>query len=1100
MGFFVAIVFLLQPFTTYARPVEETGRLPKFEALPDPVFDAVPGLFGAANQSTTYFGGTRWAADSLRWEAIEDSIWTFDSGVGSHFDFSAPHVNPYKYGAQGEPNPLHASMEGWMGIDNTYSEIPYFRRVSSAQIPCVIHGNYSFWAGVLAAEADSLCYAGGAGYGSSWFVCIGRTFTYSGSGTVTLAYDYANDTESGWDYSFVYVDTTTNGTDVEVAVRTGAVSARATHVLAPGSTMRSDAGEYMVKFCVSSDGAYSDEDGLYPTTCGALAVDDIAVTGGGVSYSTDFETDNGGWTLLPAAAGRGGDWSNIVSAGDLPSPIVPCDCDFMKDGKDTVLVFEDLTVPGHGIYQDNVAVSPWIDLRAAGRVGAPQKFVRYDAYYNLPLLNYVFLTVAVQWYPEVCEATGKLVTSPFTSDYVQYYWYMTIGCRQYVEGADSAVYLSLASVIAADAEQVRLALGVLNYCRYYANCTGISNSTPWFDNVTFGVAGTPGAPVVSARTIDTPQDAFPEDGTLGISSPARLDCNNIKGFSVPEPFSSTGDTLTIGGASGSAEVRVQFAVRPGPGIDTARYNAWLAKHFPEGAWRGLDWYSARMDTAEQGGSTTANRWMTAYHEWDPNFTGKDTDRDPTDLDPHGAMTRLKNDIFPDDLFTPGTRVEIFYKSRYLAGGAWYFAPDTVGGNFFEYEVLPSSMDADGLFNCTLYVDHATDRGSRPWIEAGMASVLTGGSDNFENRAWDRYDVQAPSSQQASFGRPAGTEYGATALQAQGYRTIVWNSAALNAFNLVEEDANVLIPWLEFNEPGAPIGNLYLSGDGIAESMTLEATSEPNALRLLNEFCGVSFTCATLRDPACPVSSGVQDTSRCIPLDPVVGARVADTLPGGRALQHLAQGNGCPHLRSFDVLDVYPGAPGAPAGDEVYNAPVKGVISYASVTNESSNYRTVVDGVSTHYRRDPSRCVYATHRTPEPALAERFTEVLTWFGDTGSPAPCFDVSTAVGIPDIAGPPPMVTRLVSLAPNPLSAGATGTIRFTMAREGRATVEVFDVAGRRVRTVFEGVAGAGMNEATWTGVDQAGRAVAGGVYFCRLKADGEEFAKRLVVVRGR
>jgi hypothetical protein len=161
---------------------------------------------------------------------------------------------------------------------------------------------------------------------------------------------------------------------------------------------------------------------------------------------------------------------------------------------------------------------------------------------------------------------------------------------------------------------------------------------------------------------------------------------------------------------------------------------------------------------------------------------------------------------------------------------------------------------------------------------------------------------------------------------------------------------------------------------------------------------------------------------------------------------------------------------------------------------------VVDGVSTHYRRDPSLCIYATHRTPEPAIAERFTEVLTWFGDTGSPAPCFDVSTAVGIPDIAGPPPVVTRLVSLAPNPLSAGATGTIRFTMARAGRATVEVFDVAGRRVRTVFDATAGAGLNEATWTGVDQAGRAVAGGVYFCRLKADGEEFAQRLVVVRGR
>ncbi len=108
------------------------------------------------------------------------------------------------------------------------------------------------------------------------------------------------------------------------------------------------------------------------------------------------------------------------------------------------------------------------------------------------------------------------------------------------------MYLSYATVIAANAEQIRIALGVLSYCRYYSNCTGISNSTPWYRQRDVRVAGTPNAPVVSARTIDVPQDAFPEDGSLGISSPARFDCNNIKGFSVPEPFSSTGDTLTIG--------------------------------------------------------------------------------------------------------------------------------------------------------------------------------------------------------------------------------------------------------------------------------------------------------------------------------------------------------------------------------------------------------------------------------------------------------------------------------------------------------------------------------------------------------------------------
>ncbi len=96
-------------------------------------------------------------------------------------------------------------------------------------------------------------------------------------------------------------------------------------------------------------------------------------------------------------------------------------------------------------------------------------------------------------------------------------------------------------MISRGAEQVRIGLGILSYCRYYANCTGMTNSTPWFDNVNFGAAGIPGAPVISrSHASDTPQDSFPENGSLRINAAGRLDCNNIKGFSVPEPNSVDG--------------------------------------------------------------------------------------------------------------------------------------------------------------------------------------------------------------------------------------------------------------------------------------------------------------------------------------------------------------------------------------------------------------------------------------------------------------------------------------------------------------------------------------------------------------------------------
>ena len=72
-----------------------------------------------------------------------------------------------------------------------------------------------------------------------------------------------------------------------------------------------------------------------------------------------------------------------------------------------------------------------------------------------------------------------------------------------------------------------------------------------------------------------------------------------------------------------------------------------------------------MDSAEvNGGGAHGMAWMTAFHEDDPNFSGTDTALDSGDLDPNGGMTRLANDIFPDDLFTPGTRVHVRFRTNF----------------------------------------------------------------------------------------------------------------------------------------------------------------------------------------------------------------------------------------------------------------------------------------------------------------------------------------------------------------------------------------------------------------------------------------------------
>jgi hypothetical protein len=1060
----------------------------------------VAGVLGtSAGQDTVYFGGTFWNGDSSRWEALLGGTWTFDSGVGSSFDHSAPDVNPYK-----DPR-LHATMEGWVGIDFTYGgDNPYLRLVNAGDpawdggtvcvgaghtvSPGILSGNWSYYCGVFPAEARDLCYADQAnplGYGNAWRVCLGKTVVTTGA-AITLDFNLVWESEEDYDFTTVEVDTSGAGDSaglVEVAAWDGQGAGAQSLDLQPGLDTRSTPGSVQIRFCFTSDGAWSDEDGFYPTVCGAFSVDDIALSGGVVEPVVDFEGGaDGGWVLLPPEPGLGGDWSNIVSLDDLPPQFGPCGCQLT----DSVLVFTDLDVGGHNGYQDNIAASPWIDLKSSNMMDKPGKIVEYKVNADLPLLNYVFVLEQVQWYP-MCYKRA----SPWVGKMIFYYGIPT--CSSY------RPYISdWGSIIPPEAERVRIGFGVYSLCASQSDCNDVSNPTPWFDDIRFGVFGAADAPIILATPVDYPQDAFPRSGTLGVSAPGRIDCNNVTNASSPETGSILGDTLVVDGASGKkgAEVHVQFAIDPGPGIDPNKLNAFHSKVAFQETRRGLDWYSARMDTAEWGGrGATSGTWMTAFHEEDPGFSGPDSDIDPYDPTPSGSHGRLKNDIFPDDLLTPGSRLMLFYKSRYLAGGEWYLYPDTAGGNYLEMEVLPSSMEADGTFNCVLYVDHF-DRGGQGTIEDGLAAVLPGGSANFENTAWDRWDVRAAASQQGSLGRPLHTEYGASLTQLLGYKTIVWDSGNLNAFNLVKEDADVLIPWLTL--PLVGNNNLYLTGDGIANCMARENQIEPSAYTLLTELCGATRSCNTFRDQGCPGAGSPQDATPCLQLDPSVGARAATRPLGGI---QLGEGNGCPYQRSFDViLPNLSAAYGNPNGDEIYTGDLKSA-PYASITNLSdvsggARFKTVVDGLSIQRRRDPGDCT-ETPAAPPQAVEERLREVLGWFGTTGDVSGCADVTRMTTIaPEL---PRFQTALAPIRPNPLVLGAKATVRFSLAKEGPAVLAVFDLQGRLVRTLFDGRGKQGWNEASWDGADDARRPVASGVYFYRLRTPDRVVADKMVAVRG-
>jgi DNA-binding beta-propeller fold protein YncE len=77
----------------------------------------------------------------------------------------------------------------------------------------------------------------------------------------------------------------------------------------------------------------------------------------------------------------------------------------------------------------------------------------------------------------------------------------------------------------------------------------------------------------------------------------------------------------------------------------------------------------------------------------------------------------------------------------------------------------------------------------------------------------------------------------------------------------------------------------------------------------------------------------------------------------------------------------------------------------------------------------------------------------------------------------------TRLFANQPNPFNPSTT--IPFSVSRQGRVTLRLFNVSGALVRTLVEANAAPGRYEARWDGRDDRGRPVSSGRYYAQLTA---------------
>lgn len=150
---------------------------------------------------------------------------------------------------------------------------------------------------------------------------------------------------------------------------------------------------------------------------------------------------------------------------------------------------------------------------------------------------------------------------------------------------------------------------------------------------------------------------------------------------------------------------------------------------------------------------------------------------------------------------------------------------------------------------------------------------------------------------------------------------------------------------------------------------------------------------------------------------------------------------------------------------------------------------------------PKRRVNGHDDVDLPALASQTGgpgAFVIWQDYQNGAEPLFQwhCSGGVQVEVAEGAPPALPAGPFARPNPFNPSTT--ISFRLPESGRVELAVYDVRGRLVRTLLEGVRPAGEESVVWDGTDNGGAPLSSGVYFVRLTRGNDAQATKVVLVK--
>jgi hypothetical protein len=520
-----------------------------------------------------------------------------------------------------------------------------------------------------------------------------------------------------------------------------------------------------------------------------------------------------------------------------------------------------------------------------------------------------------------------------------------------------------------------------------------------------------------------------------------------------------------------------------------------------------------MDSVQNGIIPLRNRFQSTFRDDDDDFVGEGNP---------------DNEMLWDDIFYPGTRIEYFVTSNYwVTPNELYYYPDTTGGNFLEFEILPGLRLANahgcggvGHDVCvyqpaTLYIDAAG--GAQFFIENALRHVLNGypsceeegGCPIPPDRNWDRYDYEnATSNYNVAFARSpiAGSNNGLTLNQLLGYRSILVNTGSYGEGTMENVDFTLFDSWLRTSLCSANSNRqvFMMNGDQSATA----AGYWPDGATFLSGTLGATLLCDAFngysQDPDClPVND-----SYCVRLLPA-----GDIIPFGIGNVDVYGNNQC-ERKAYSVLSL--AGNGMP--NLVYSAedpPKEG--DFAEIVSQNlgggANYRTVIDGFSWHHMTMRNSGGIGQGLCPRSspsifeAIGSEIGPALRWGFDPG-PVPLLTSATDVGscqgtwsfpgdVEANGASGPNINRLYPNAPNPFNPRTM--IKYTLASAGPVRVDVYDVDGRRVRTLVEAARmAAGGHDVVWDGTNDHGARVGSGVYWAQMRTRSFTSNRKMIVLK--